>query len=1362
MSLKVFIAHTGQCLLAEPETFKSLESFRIWISNNCKIGAQDQIHLNKNGKHAKFASLANEKEIFIYDRHAVQSPSTRPVKLLKYDVISRPPSYQVTKPPDTISDQNDLEAWKLLFKARKDWALNILADCSKMSDEALRRRAEVEVIIRAASTAVSNIQKHVTTVDQKNKVIQNWVEDVRKVQESTGNDWNALIDRSRGIPVADEVIRFITGHITQGKQKVTLEYLINVDKFVKSKDLVGCLPRQLSRSCADLERNVKEIYRQSDELVEIVSKKMHAESQPIATLEPLKILQEIEALANKVSFDCEDVLQSQNPSILPQASKLALVHTKMVLPNLMKRSMEMSSLIRSTTEIRNSLAASSMETMQRISSLTSIVSEVTSRLTNLEPSEETYDALQTLLNIKLLPVTYASFLAEGIRRKQWVEKIRTDSTTLASEMKIFQEEEARRRRKWQKSVGATLWGKRIEQNFPELELKIHGLEENWPKTSKQDLEDLFNNLHAEDPNSALTVEVSKIISDLCNPTKEQIRWAKAAFKAGSVHESTLGHSTLMFRGDNELIRILQEEGQKTSKKLKTAESRVRRLENLLHQQTQVNCTVIGRKFQLPNHHLIDVQKKSNETQIPSLQDGPAPSFFVSSPPFSTDQAIEEKTAQEKLLILEAELAEIKEKSSNMAKEICERDILEEGLKNQIEEANSTKKDLLNNLDAQQREFIEERKSLTAEIRRIKSQKEDLENDLDRYQNSAVERENYSESKEFLTSESTGIIKDKPQIKISSDKTESEETGNSDMEFLFQKMREENDELKSRTKMAEQTVAEHQEIIQSIYRQFLPHNEVPDSFNIIIEGLKSVISELTAEIESVNKKYLIVQSENDQIKKMLVEEKYCSSRIQEALVEHCSKFKNLEAELNNKRLQLSSLEKKYIDIENEFEILQNRLVDEEKQVSDLKDDVTAQDSRIKNVEKENGVCLENYESLKALHEKLNSQLKSRSSKAKDLTHRLYSQNDRLCRLLERLSYTVIREDKSMVIRRLPKTERSTANDLTDPNCTFRRSIPADIQKIKLSAENRDLESLNWMCDDNLEEETQKYDLYLMSAGYIDTEAFCETISKRVKDLEYAVKKYSRDARLYREKSHTHQKEAQGKIAFKNFKEGDLALFLPTRNQAATGAWAAFNVGAPHYFLKEHETHKLRSREWLLARIHKIEDRVVDLSKSFPGSHLNFSDRRLGAENSICGDSIEDDNPFDLSDGLRWYLIEAAEEKLGAPSTPGLGKCTVASANIDATGSIRRTKKSLSSGMEGINRTLSKNLRSRRDSNNSKKSLASASSLIKTGSASTDTASLKVTATTLAVEGQSEVHIISPNGKLKASADQLLVSETTKPD
>ena len=82
----------------------------------------------------------------------------------------------------------------------------------------------------------------------------------------------------------------------------------------------------------------------------------------------------------------------------------------------------------------------------------------------------------------------------------------------------------------------------------------------------------------------------------------------------------------------------------------------------------------------------------------------------------------------------------------------------------------------------------------------------------------------------------------------------------------------------------------------------------------------------------------------------------------------------------------------------------------------------------------------------------------------------------------------------------------------------------------------------------------------------------------------------------------------------------------------------------------------------------------------------------------GASLEDENPFELSDGLRWYLLDAVEEKPGAPATPGLAKSTVASAHVDAKGSIRLKRPTEEST---VAQTLSKSLDSRRDSSNSKR-------------------------------------------------------------
>jgi autophagy-related protein 11 len=224
--------------------------------------------------------------------------------------------------------------------------------------------------------------------------------------------------------------------------------------------------------------------------------------------------------------------------------------------------------------------------------------------------------------------------------------------------------------------------------------------------------------------------------------------------------------------------------------------------------------------------------------------------------------------------------------------------------------------------------------------------------------------------------------------------------------------------------------------------------------------------------------------------------------------------------------------------------------------------------------------------------------------------------------------------------------------------------------------------------------------------VDMDVASETIIKRVKDAEHLTRRWQKEARNYRDKAHRYQLEAHEKIAFCSFKEGDLALFLPTRNQA-TRPWAAFNVGAPHYFLREQDSHKLRARDWLLARISKVDERVVDLSKSMTGvPNPATGDGRSIGETSDGGRSFDEENPFELSDGLRWYLLDAAEEKPGAPSTPGLGKSTVASAHVDVKGSIRLKKPR---DANEATRTLSKSLDSRRGSSNSRKGVPASPAL-----------------------------------------------------
>ncbi|KAI0250611.1 putative peripheral membrane protein [Lactifluus subvellereus] len=123
---------------------------------------------------------------------------------------------------------------------------------------------------------------------------------------------------------------------------------------------------------------------------------------------------------------------------------------------------------------------------------------------------------------------------------------------------------------------------------------------------------------------------------------------------------------------------------------------------------------------------------------------------------------------------------------------------------------------------------------------------------------------------------------------------------------------------------------------------------------------------------------------------------------------------------------------------------------------------------------------------------------------------------------------------------------------------------------------------------------------------DHDHFLEVIAK----TSSTIRKWQKQCKEYRER-------AKGKISFRNFAKGDLALFLPTRNSVSK-PWAAFNVSFPHYFLQAtgHLAEQLKTREWIVARITSLTERVVDPKD--PSS-----------------------NPYGLGDGVKYYMLEVED-------------------------------------------------------------------------------------------------------------------------
>lgn len=1271
---------------------------------------------------------ALQKEIYVYDGRLAQGSAGVPTPARSE--ITLPKEYKVSDAPDFIEDTRSIQSWQELFEARRAWALMVLDDCRHMAEATDERYSEMDVMLRCLDAAVTNLESVIKGLDTKYSETKNWLPSGQADYAALTTRWEEYLSLARSVPVSNTMVRFMTGREvggTKGRQhrQTTLEDLIDLETARKAGRLAPAALRKFNTRAADLEKTAGRLFQNAEHLFREFEKTM-GRSVMSHSSDALQLLQDIEAVAKKVDTDYQTMLEypSSNRDAILQASKIAASHTERLLPTIAKRAVEMSKMQQYATQTRNSLAAESSEFMRSISEITALSGTVKSQIGALDQEDEhaTFDYLRLIQHV---PYMYASFLVEAIKRHEWLDKVKQDSSTLANEMALFQEEEIKRRRKWSKSISNAYGPETLasESNVPGLELNLLGEEEQWPSVTRRDLEEFYQLLQNYKADAAIVSDIGKMIAELSNPTRQQSKRMKA-FKNGSVHEAALGRSGLLIRGDDDLLRSLQDDKSKLESKLKTAESRVRRLEDLLHRQTQASRPSLANIFQTqtPSQQLSDRHDSTISVRPPALAEDRRRSV-------EGNDALVQRIQQ-----LEAELAMEKERSAMIEKDLNAQVTQHNDTKGQMDEVNSTKKDLLENMEALKREFVEERKLLEGEIKRLQLRLEDTEDEIEHFGESRENEKNSYDEKvrnlelelERLTVERRDeALKSEGQVEfLRKEARLQRET----IEAQERQLQASQDEIKSLTKKAEaleETANLLLGTLRDFWEQLLRAEPMPEDHTELSEGITRKVSSLLARLQSIEGDMALLRLELDsaqgsvksvKLEKVAAETRLAgeeaeSIRLREVLAEEKARIVALEGELSNGREQLSQLRERLTDGETGSESLRKRLEEDEEKITFMAEELASRQSHVGSLEEEVRNLKERLQESQTKVSELSTWFESRTGHAKDLTQRLYSQTERLTRLLERLGFSVTRQGSSMVIQKVPRSERvaqsQTVNDL-EPSSSLRRSSTFNS---RLAADNIDLELLYWADSANLETESEKYETFIATLGSFDTDAFSDTIYRRLKDVETLARRLQRDARAYRERAHVLQKEAHDKIAFRHFKEGDLALFLPTRNQRS-GAWAAFNIGAPHYFLREQEAHRLQNREWLLARISRIQERQVDLSKTL--QHRPETGRRGNVPDSESPDD-DNDNPFDLSDGLRWYLIEASEDKPGAPSTPGLAKSTVAANNVEAMADMHTHGRSGSksgglvgkggtpSGIEGVSKTLSKSLESRRSSTGSRKAL-----------------------------------------------------------
>ncbi|CAB16721.2 hypothetical protein POMI540_2382 [Schizosaccharomyces pombe] len=174
--------------------------------------------------------------------------------------------------------------------------------------------------------------------------------------------------------------------------------------------------------------------------------------------------------------------------------------------------------------------------------------------------------------------------------------------------------------------------------------------------------------------------------------------------------------------------------------------------------------------------------------------------------------------------------------------------------------------------------------------------------------------------------------------------------------------------------------------------------------------------------------------------------------------------------------------------------------------------------------------------------------------------------------------------------------------------------ASIPDRQIEFNSKDLQYLYWMDGEDADRNFQEF-LNRMSS--LDFDSFHNFVVSVLTQAHNHELRWKREFQSNRDKALKAILDSQSKVSLRNFKQGSLVLFLPTRRTAGNKkVWAAFNVNAPHYYLNTQPHLKLESRDWMLGRVTSIEDRTADDST---------------------------DKWLRLPSGTIWHLVEAIDER-----------------------------------------------------------------------------------------------------------------------
>ncbi|KAK9386833.1 hypothetical protein V1515DRAFT_109106 [Lipomyces mesembrius] len=1202
MWLRVYNAHTGKAIDVNSEQFLSLPELKDALALQHGVTSGQQILMTSRATQLRMANLAHETALYLFDRFLLANPSPSP-----------PPSMSPliplnTQPFPNITNLKPTQAELVeLFESRAAWSNGLFTRAESLNSTLAATLTEIKVIRRSVDVAMAHLIQHLTNIEKSFKDVLGLAVSIS--QEHGATDWNVSLARLDLLNVIDS---FGGGKLSAW---VDHEKVKNIQR-----DLVFN-----NQNIRDRVRDIKFVSHKVSGDSEALQRDIEAWNEIERKLvdgwdNTSSILEDLQAIVQKINKDAEYIADLPNtPASIRSITRMASLHQREYLPTISGAVSELWEYNRNAQSRKSAVQISSLRHLHTLSIVQSRASPIRPDLASVERELEGSQAsLGILRQMDSLPLIYGSLLIESIRRVEWNQRIKALTGEVAEEFATWKDDEQKRRTKWLKRFGGNL--DNFEQNFANS-VSAHGVgganataattsmnsmyslknasaslfavelnlicskEEAVLGVTRDDIVAFIESLKHVEGTEAMVSEIQEMFAELDHTTQDRStvseRHRERLFKTGSFTEhmrnsmSLNRHDARQSSPEYDDTAHLVKENKRLQEKVKGYESRVRRLEDLLHRQYRSSPTGSSGFFPsvvpihplaVSRHHSVPLMDQQQQQQLlqqsrssPPLSQSPRDiSVRSGRGDGSTNGSASAMDLKAELQKLRATLDLERESSTRVRKQLEETE-------NNVRDIEVIKQDLLANLSQQEAEFQRERKSLNEEISFLKVRIYTLEDEEQTLEDSRVDNEGLIANLEHALEVQQQRERDLEDIK-------------SDLDAEIRSLRES-------LRMEREETARMNLLLKD-------SSETENTLNTRIEELVAKLKLADFSAKNVD----IVREE-----KLRVEQELALANSRFALSEDEKSRAILESAVSRERAEMLSERVRSMwhiisgGVENEpsheeLEAALNTKIEEQATVL----------TRLRDLESEVAQAKSAMRDLTKMYE-------SRTLKARDLTQRLYTYYRRSRQLMDTLgivysgtkmvfNYPVVDDHLYKILPEKEREKRLAERSASTPDGdSTLSSIP-------------DIDVLYWMdsCENDVGDSSAEADRYMhyLHAIDFDYDEFAAIVRERVKDAEYIASKWNKMARLYREKARRAKKDASEKIAYKSFKAGDLALFLPTSSKVneANHAWAAFNDGAPYCFLRDDDAHSLDGRQWMVGRISQMEE-DMDITRSNDSIAMN---------------------------------------------------------------------------------------------------------------------------------------------------------------